>query len=482
MPAERLLFLTGRLAKPRLEKVAAGIDFGGRSWRIVDIGVKVAALMTEALIRRRLAKPVEADRVILPGRCRVDLDALSAHFGAVFERGPEELSDLPAYFGKKGAAPDLSRHDMRIFAEIVDAPRMTVEAVLVRARALRKAGADVIDIGGLPDTPFPQLEEIVQALKAEGLAVSVDSASADELRRGAKAGADFLLSLTEKSLRLADETGAVPILIPAPHGDMRSLYRAADAMEKRGLPYICDPVLDPIHFGFTASILRYAEFRRERPQAEMLMGTGNLTELTDADSGGVTAMLLGIASELHIRNLLTVQVSPHTRRTVEEHDIARRMMFAAREDGSLPRDYTSGLLALHERRPFANSLADLQDLSRDIRDRNYRIEVAEDGIHVFNRDVHLIEGEPFAFFPRLGVEGDGGHAFYLGAELARAEIAWQLGKRYAQDNGLRWGVAVDVAPEDLSRLKEAGTTLSHAIRIGPDRASKPLENKEESEA
>jgi dihydropteroate synthase len=481
MPPERLLFLTGKLAKPRLEKVVASIDFGGREWRIADIGVKVAALMTEALIRRRLAKPIEADRVIIPGRCRLDLEALSAHFGAPFERGPEELNDLPAYFGKHGVAPDLSRHDMRIFAEIVDAPRMSVAAVVARALAMRKAGADVIDIGGLPDTPFPHLEDTVQALKAEGLAVSVDSASTDELRRGAKAGADFLLSLNEKTLRLADETGAVPILIPEPHSDMGSLYRAADAMEKRGLPYICDPVLDPIHFGFTTSLLRYAEFRRERPEAEMLMGTGNLTELTDADSGGVTAMLLGIASELHIRNLLTVQVSPHTRRTVEEHDIARRMMFAAREDGSLPRDYTSGLLSLHERRPFPNSPADVRNISAEIRDRNYRIEVTEEGIHIFNRDVHLVEREPFAFFPKLGVEADGGHAFYLGAELARAEIAWQLGKRYAQDSGLRWGVAVDVPEEDLSRLKEAGTTLSHAIRTGPAEARNPLQNNEEDE-
>jgi dihydropteroate synthase len=468
MSAERLLFLTGKLAKPRLEKVASRIDFGGRTWRIADMGVKVAALMTEALIRRRLPQPVEADRVILPGRVRVDLDVLSAFFGVSFERGPEELNDLPAYFGKHGTPPDLSRHDMHIFAEIVDASRMSVAAVLARAAGLRKSGADVIDIGCLPDTPFPHLEETIQALKADGFAVSVDSANADELRRGAKAGADFLLSLTEDTLAIADETAAVPILIPAGHGDMASLYRAADAMEKRGLPYICDPVLDPIHFGFTQSLLRYAEFRRERPQAPMLMGTGNLTELTDADSGGVTAMLLGIASELNIGNLLTVQVSPHTRRTVEEHDIARRMMFAAREDGALPRDYSAGLLSLHDRKPFPNSPADIADLAADVRDRNYRIEVADDGIHIFNRDVHLIEREPFALFPKLGVENDGGHAFYLGAELARAEIAWQLGKRYAQDGGLRWGVAVDAEPEDLARLKEAGTTLSHAIRTRRD--------------
>ena len=32
----------------------------------------------------------------------------------------------------------------------------------------------------------------------------------------------------------------------------------------------------------------------------MLMGTGNLTELTEADSTGINALLLGICSELNV--------------------------------------------------------------------------------------------------------------------------------------------------------------------------------------
>ena len=118
------------------------------------------------------------------------------------------------------------------------------------------------------------------------------------------------------------------MLIPKEHGDLASLYRAMDALDAKGQKYLVDPVLDPINFGFTQSLERYAQVRRERPEAEMLMGTGNLTELTDADTTGITAILLGIASELHIRNVLVVQVSPHTRRTVEEHDLARRIMYA----------------------------------------------------------------------------------------------------------------------------------------------------------
>ncbi len=98
-----------------------------------------------------------------------------------------------------------------------------------------------------------------------------------------------------------------------------------------------------------------------------------------------------------------------------------------------------------------------------MKDRNFRIDVTEDGIHIYNRDGHHIAADPFALFPHLKVEDDGAHAFYLGVETARAEIAYKLGKRYAQDEGLKWGVAGDVAgsPEEAHRLtfKQAGTTL-----------------------
>jgi dihydropteroate synthase-like protein len=457
--AERILFLTGHLARPRLEKILAATDALPFVWSVVDVGVKVAALMTEAIILRRLPRPLDADRVMVPGRCRADLDRLSAELGVPFFRGPDELQDLPGFFGRHGRGVDLSRHDMRIFAEIVDASVLDVDAIVARAMTMRAAGADVIDIGCLPDTPFPHLEDAVRAVGATGCDVSVDSADLEELRRGAKAGARFLLSLTEANLDVAAETGVTPILIPARHGELDSLLRAADSADKRGISPILDPVLDPIHFGFAGSLCRYAELRRCLPAAEILMGTGNLTELTEVDSLGVTAALLGICSELFIRNLLVVQVSPHTSRTVQEHDAIRRLMFAARNDASLPKGYGSTLLALHDQKPFASSPNEIAELAAQVRDANFRIEVAEDGIHVFNRKLHRVAQSAMALFGELGVEHDGPHAFYLGTELMKAEIAWRLGKRYAQDSPLDWGCAADRPNEDLTRPAEPGHIL-----------------------
>jgi dihydropteroate synthase-like protein len=456
--AESILFLTGHLARPRLEAVLHGMK-AGFDWKVLDIGVKVAALMTEEIISRRLPSPVEANKVMLPGRCRADLTRLSDRFGVPFLRGPDELKDIPSYFGRAAKGADLSKYDIRIFAEIVDASALPVEDIVKRAEVYARRGANVIDLGCLPDTPFPHLEAAIGALKEKGYKVSVDSADTDELLRGGRAGADFLLSLNEDTLGIADKVASIPVLIPKEHGDLASLYRAMDALDKKGRAYLADPVLDPIHFGFMASLERYARVRRERPHAELLMGTGNLTELTDADTTGITAVLLGIASELDIRNVLVVQVSPHTRRTVEEHDLARRVMYAARADHELPKDYASGLLTVHDRRPFPQTPEEIADSAREVRDKNFRIEIGEDGIHIYNRDGHHVAEEIFDLYPKLGVDQDGAHAFYLGVELARAEIAWRLAKRYAQDEPLDWGVAADAPADDKTKLKQAGHTL-----------------------
>jgi dihydropteroate synthase len=470
MTEKKLLFLTGRLAENRLTETVAAMGLPNGTWRIANLGIKVAALMTENIVRNRLKGPLEADRVIVPGRARMNLAHLSETYGVPFERGPDEIIDLPQYFGKGGGPPDLSKQDVRIFAEIVDAPGLSTEALVARGKELIAKGADVVDVGCQPDVNFPHLEEVVAALKREGLKVSIDSGDADELRRGALAGADYVLSLDESNIDAIEGTACVPILLPKPHGDLDSLLRAIDLCKAKGIPHIADPVLDPINFGFTTSLERYAELRRLRPDVEILMGTGNLTELTDADSQGVTALLIGICAELEIRNVLIVQVSPHTRRTVEEHDAARRLMYRARADGNLPKGYDAGLLSLHDLRPYPDTPEQIEAKAKEIKDANYRIEAAEDGLHVYNRDGHHVAADPFALFDKLGVEHDGAHAFYLGYELAKAEIARALAKRYAQDTPLDWGVAADRKSEDLTQHAPEGATLKAARKEKQDAA------------
>jgi dihydropteroate synthase-like protein len=458
--SEHLLFLTGKLAEKQLQRILEKMqpDF---NYTVHQLGLKVAALMTTEMIARRLKETFGAHRIIIPGRCRGDIEGLSHTLGLPVERGPDELKDLPAFLGKEAHHYDLTSYRVKIFAEIVDAPHCSVEEALKRARYYKKSGADVIDIGCLPSTAFPHMEAIIQALKNEGFQVSIDSLDDNDLLRGGRAGADYLLSLHESSLWIADEVQATPVLIPEKHEDLASLDRAIRAMQAKKRRFIVDPILDPIHFGFTQSIVRYHQVRNQYPDVEMMLGAGNITELTHADTAGMNALLLGICSELNINNILATEVSKHACRVVKEADLARRIMFAAKENETLPKHIDSGLMALHETAPFPYQLQEIQELAEQITDSSFRIQISSEGIHIFNRDGFHSATDPFDLYPKLQVEADGGHAFYLGVELARAQIAWQLGKRFTQDQELNWGCATEASETtvDLHGFKSAGTTL-----------------------
>ncbi len=457
--SKRYLFLTGKLAEKSLHKVLENLQPSDFDYEVRQMGVSVAALMTTDLIARRLTDVSGFDKVLLPGRCRGDTEALADQLGVEVERGPEELKDLPQFFGRASKPADLSRYSTSIFAEIVDAPNMTVEQILDRAKRYQRDGADVIDLGCLPNTPFDHLAEAVQALKNDGFKVSVDSMQPVDLVTGGKAGADYLLSLHAKSLWVLEKVDSTPILIGNPPNNMRSLYKSVELLQKEGVRFIADAILDPINFSFTESLIRYRNLRKRYPEIEMMMGVGNLTELTHADTAGTNALLMGIISELDIQHILTTEVSEHCRKAVKEADLARRIMYASKEDHIPPKGYHNGLMALHERKPFPYNKEEIQEFAAGVRDPNFRIQVCEEGVFIYNRDGIWNATDPFDLYPHLNVADDGAHAFYLGCELARAQIAWQLGKRYDQDEELGWGIAVEKEQQDLSAFKQAGSTM-----------------------
>ncbi len=322
---------------------------------VVNVGVKVAALMTAEIVERRLKIPEGTDRVLMPGRFRGDLDRLERFFGVPFSRGPDEMADLPDYFGQAKRAVDLSQQDVTIFAEIVDAARLDVrrhprQGAISRRRRRRRHRSRLPARQRIPASGSRHRRP--EGRGHQGERRSFDAA---ELSRATRAGADYLLSLNETNLAIAEEGPAVPVLVPATQGDVESLARAIDICTAKGQAFYADPILDPIHYGFTASLLRYAEIRRRYPDIPILMGIGNVTELTDADTTGINAVLMGIISELRLNAVLAVQVSPHCRTAVREFDRARREFFAARAAGALPQGFGHGLMALRDRKPFAAS-------------------------------------------------------------------------------------------------------------------------------
>ena len=446
--SEEILFITGKLAERQLVRILKAMkpEF---SYKINQIGVSVAALMSENLIMRRVEKDETISKIIVPGRFRGDLKKLTNYFNVPVERGPDDLKNLPDYFGMDSFEEELTEYECLIFAEIVDATELSVEQILQIAFQHSKNGADVIDIGCMPDVKFNHLEETISKLKDNGFKVSIDSANSDELLRGGKAGADYLLSISEKNLQITEEVNSIPILIPSKPGDLKSLEKVIEIFIKNKKDFFADPILDPIHYGFVESLVRFKKIRNKYPNIEMLMGVGNLTELTDCDSVGVNTILMGMASELNINAVLAVQVSNHCKNSIKEADIARKLMYYAKKNQRLPIGISKDLFCLSDKKINRPDDTELKYIKSLIKDKNYRIQLSEAEINIFNSEIFKVGKDPFDFYNFLDVEDDSSHAFYLGVELARAQIALQLGKNYNQDNELTWGIAAEKKSEDL---------------------------------
>ena len=449
--SEKILFLTGKLAERQLRRILSSMkpEF---SYKINQIGVNVAALMSENIIMRRLDKEQKADRIIVPGKFRGDLKKLTRYFNIPVERGPDDISHLPDYFGIKNPEEELLEYECDIFAEIVDAPDISIRKILKIAKDYINQGANVIDLGCMPDTKFDHLEETVKALKSKGYKVSVDSANDEELIRGSNSGADYILSLNERNLNILDKLKkSTPIIIPSSPGDLKSLERVIKKLKQQKIEFFADPILDPIHYGFADSLMRYIQLRKNYPDINIFMGTGNLTELTDSDSAGVNATLMGLVSELSINAVLVVQVSGHCKNSIKETDAARKIMHFSKESKRLPFRINNSLMGMSERKPTRKTKKEIKEIKDFIKDRNFRIYLGENGINIFNSALHLIDTDPFEFYEKLEISEDASHAFYLGVELARAQIAWQLGKNYDQDNELNWGVASNKLKTNLNK-------------------------------
>ena len=456
----RVLFVTGRLAEPALRRVLADIapDF---SYDVTVMGITVAALMTTEWIARSLTVTSGTDLVMIPGLCEGDPRVISEKVGVAVEKGPKDLREIPAYFGGAAARHDYGAWDIEIVAEINNVPKMRVEAVRAAASYFRASGADIIDIGCTPGVAFPALGDVVACLVGDGLRVSVDTFDPDEIRTAVGAGAELVLSVNGSNLDVVPDlagTGARVVVVPDLGGGLETLDPALEKLAQWGVGYLIDPILEPIGFGFMASLERYAAVRRRYPEAAMLMGIGNLTELTAADSTGVNALLVAICQELGVRAVLTTEVIPWARGAVREVDIARRLMHYAVTRHTIPKGVDDRLVTVKDPAVLAFSEEELRALQTQITDPNFRIFADREGITVLNNERFVRSADPGRLtdlFAQLEVT-EPMHAFYLGRELARASLAVTLGKTYRQEGALSWGYLTppDEAVADRVRLTQ----------------------------
>ena len=455
---QRIALITGKLAEPALRRIAEDIACDGDIEPvIITLNIQVAALMTTEWVARKIELPdgEQFDRVILTGYCRGDVRVISDKLGMPVELGPSNLHDLPTWLGRKKTDDDYGKHSIEIIAEINHAASLTIESIIAMADEYIRDGADMIDIGCDPQSdrdPWNGVSDAIRALRERGIRVSIDSFHPVEVEAAAKAGAELVLSVNASNRDAAKDWGMEVVAIPDTPSDTASLDQTIEHLAKHDVSFRVDPIIEPIGFGFANSLVRYHDVRQRYPDVEIMMGIGNLSEMTEADSAGVNMIMLGFCQELRINSVLTTQVINWARSSVREIDIARRVMHYAISRGTPPKHIDERLVMLRDPKQRGLTEEELNELAASLTDPNFRLFAAPESssaegcasgnafgaIHAMNRELHESGTDPFEIFAKLGVT-DPSHAFYLGYEMAKAITALTLGKNYEQDEPLRWG-------------------------------------------
>ena len=418
--------------------------------------ITVAALMTPAWLIKKLVPPDKATHIVVPGFIEQGVEQLTEHFSQTIVVGPRDCRDIPELFGDERKKRSFREHSIEIIAEINHAPRIELKEFLAVAARMIDDGADRIDVGCDPAQRFVLVGEYVKELVSMGVRVSIDTFDPWEAETAVDAGATLVLSVNSTNRQLAVDWDREVVAIPDTPTDLQSLDETIEFLSKKNVRMRLDPILEPIGTGLANSIVRYADVRKRYPQLPMMMGIGNLTELSDVDSAGVNLLLIGICQELGIQSVLTTEVINWARTSIKECDVARRLAFASVSEGIPPKNFSTDLVMLRDHRPGSTDVELMTNLAASITDNNYRLFASEAALHLVSRDLHLTSTDPFELFDQLlqrpiSDNVDSGHAFYLGYELAKASIAQLLGKKYEQDQALDWGMLT--RQEDLHRIK-----------------------------
>ena len=447
-------FVTGKLAAPALrrilERLEPELDFRPV---VIELNIDVAALLTSEWVARKLELAPEITSLVLPGHCTGELSVIEEATGVKVERGPRDLRNLPAWLGSTAVTEDYGDHDIEIIAEINHVPQLSPAEVLQQAESYRNSGADIIDLGCDPGGPFESIGEIVSLLRDKDLRVSVDSLNPQEIEPAVAAGAELVLSVNSGNIDVARSLGCEVVLIPDDNATLAGIDENVKKLETWGVPYRIDPVLEPIGFGFARSLGRYLEIRKRYPDSEIMMGIGNLTELTDADSAPVNLLLLGFCQETGIRSVLTTEVIHWASSSVRECELARKLVHYACAHGQLPKHREEKLHLLRDPVLLQHGVEAIEEIAAGIRDRNFRLFAEGGEIHAISSEGHITGKDPFELFEKLSVK-DPSHAFYLGYEMAKAVTALTLNKNYVQDEALSWGFLTRPEESHVDRRKD----------------------------
>ena len=520
----KALLVTGLLAEKTVKRYAKESNV---ETDVFTLKVPVAALLSPEQISKALKKTGIRgfDVILVPGLIRGDTSAIADSTGTPTFKGPRYAADLPTILEALNRvnlstvtpACDLLREElqrkalqeleaveknreellkkpgniligkvpvgkdfpMRVLAEIVDAALMPESEIQRLAEHFVDMGADLIDIGMIAGESRPSdAKRGVEAVKkVVDVPVSIDTLNPEEIKEAVGAGVDLILSVdagnVEQVAPFASDVAAVVIPTNQRKGyfprtaehRIRFLEKIIKKTAQLGMKHVmADLILEPSNV--LESMVAFRDFSVRNPDIPLFIGLSNLTELFDADSVGINALLALLSSEVNASMLLATEKSNKAKGTVREEAIAAKMMFLAKRRGSVPKDLGIDLLVLKDKRkreePYNKALQaeakviiadeetelatlDPNSVFRITVDRNAKSIVA---LHFATAEAEkpntIIKGKTaeavYGKIVETGLVTRLDHAAYLGSELAKAEVALKSGKDYIQDRWLFKGI------------------------------------------
>jgi dihydropteroate synthase-like protein len=516
----RALLITGLLAEKTVEQYAKESSV---ETEVFALKVPVAALLSPQQIAKAIktTRAGDFDVILVPGLIRGDTSVIADAVGTPTFKGSRYAADLPTVLGALGRvklstvtpACDLLREElrqkalreldaveknrdvllkkpgnmlvgglavgrdfpMRVLAEIVDAALIPTDEIQRLAKHFVEMGADLIDVGMVAGESRPlDAKRAVEAVKSVlNVPVSIDTLDPDEIREAVAAGADLILSLdagnVEQIAPFASDVAVVVIptnqregIFPAKAEDrIRFLEEIMEKAKRLGMKRLmADLILEPSNV--LESLVAFRDFGVRHADVPLFVGVSNVTELFDADSVGVNALLARLSSEVNASMLLATEKSSKAQGTVREEAAAAKMMFLAKKRGSVPKDLGIDLLFLKDKRKREEAYDEKREASAQVTVADEESEqAAVDPQGVFRITVdrnagtivalhfakpeaekpsNIVKGETaeavYAKIVEIGLVTMLDHAAYLGSELAKAEIALRTGKQYIQDSKL----------------------------------------------
>ena len=404
----KVLLITGQIAQNIVKEYAKESTVKTET---LALNTAVAAFLTPQTILEQIknTKLTGFNMVLVPGLVRGDTNLISKATGIPTFKGPRYAADLPIILDslcevelsttipadellreklQQQALEEIEKTEknrvellkkpgnmlvgnlaigkdfpMRVLAEIVDAALMDKETIQQTAKRFVAVGADIIDVGMVAGESQPERAKcIVEWVKqVVDVPVSIDTLDPTEIKAAVQSGAELILSgdagNIEEIAPFASKVAVVVIptnqrlgYFPQKAPDrVKYLEEIIEKAKKLGIKHcIADLVLEPSNI--LESFIAFKEFASRNPEVPLFVGVSNVTELMDADSVGVNAILARLSSEVNASILLATEKSPKAKGTVAEEVAAAKMMFLAKKRGSVPKDLGIDLLILKDKR------------------------------------------------------------------------------------------------------------------------------------